>query len=97
MTKGSHLYNSLNKSWDMARCMVPSRFRLRTRWQAVGGKEMTERLIDLAGILRHETDKGLLIDFGEAKPVWLPKARVEDNGDGTFTMPEWLAIDKELI
>lgn len=54
-------------------------------------------IIDLAGDLRHETEAAYLIDFGEEEPVWVPKSRVEDNGDGTFAMPEWLARDKGLI
>lgn len=29
--------------------------------------------------------------------VWVPTSRIKDNGDGTFSMPEWLALDKGLI
>lgn len=29
--------------------------------------------------------------------VWVPKSQVENNEDGTFTMPEWLALDKGFI
>ena len=30
--------------------------------------------------------------------VWVPKSQVEKNNeDGTFTMPEWLAIEKGFI
>lgn len=30
--------------------------------------------------------------------VWLPKSQVDlDESDGTFTMPEWLAIEKGLV
>jgi len=29
--------------------------------------------------------------------IWIPTSQVEDNGDGTFAMPEWLAKDKGLI
>jgi hypothetical protein len=54
-------------------------------------------LIDIAGMLRHETERAWLVDAGGAKPVWLPKSQVEQNGDGTFTLPEWLAREKELI
>ena len=53
-------------------------------------------LADIEARLIHETDKALLLDDGKRK-VWVPKRLVEDNGDGTFTMPEWLAIDKELV
>lgn len=54
------------------------------------------RLVDIAGELRRETEKAIMIFDGD-KEVWLPKSQVEDNGDGTFTMPEWLALDKGLI
>jgi len=53
-------------------------------------------LIDIAGELRIETEKAMLVFDGE-QSVWLPKSLVEENGDGTFTMPEWLAKDKGLI
>lgn len=29
--------------------------------------------------------------------VWLPTSQIENNNDGTFTLPEWLAKDKGLI
>jgi hypothetical protein len=29
--------------------------------------------------------------------VWLPRSQIEINDDDTVTMPEWLALDKELI
>lgn len=53
-------------------------------------------LIDIAADLRHETDRAILI-FDGAREAWLPKSLVERNDDGTFTMPEWLALDKGLI
>ena len=53
-------------------------------------------LVDIAAELRHETDRAFLISDGD-KTVWLPKFMVEDNDDGTFAMPEWLAQEKELI
>jgi hypothetical protein len=53
-------------------------------------------LIDIAAELRRETEKALLLFDGTAE-VWVPKSQVEDNGDGTFAMPEWLAKDKGLI
>ena len=58
---------------------------------------MTEvRLTDIAAELRHETRAAYLI-FDGTREVWVPKSQVERNDDGTFTMPEWLAKDKELI
>ena len=53
-------------------------------------------MVDIAGELRGETEKGLRI-FDGIKTEWVPKSRVEDNGDGTFTMPEWLAAEKGFI
>jgi hypothetical protein len=53
-------------------------------------------IIEIAGELRHETEKAFLIFEGD-KEVWIPKSHVENNGDGTFSMPEWLAMDKGLI
>lgn len=66
------------------------------------------KLIDIAAELRHETDNAYLlydgrseIKKGDTKPselrVWVPKSQVENNEDGTFTMPEWLALDKGFI
>lgn len=54
------------------------------------------KLIDVEALLCHDTERALLLDTG-SKKVWVPKSQVEDNGDGTFTMPEWLALEKELI
>lgn len=53
-------------------------------------------LIEIAGELRHETPRAFLIFDGD-KEVWLPKSKVEDNHDGTFTLPEWLALERGLI
>jgi hypothetical protein len=58
--------------------------------------ERNTELVDIEAELRHETDKALLLFDGKRK-AWVPKSLVEDNGDGTFTMPHWLAEDKELV
>lgn len=55
-----------------------------------------QKLTDIAGEIRGETAHALRLYDG-AKTEWVPKAFVEDNGDGTFTMPEWLAIEKGFI
>ena len=54
------------------------------------------KLCDLEGVVRGETEKAIRLVVGD-RSAWLPKSMVEDNGDGTFTLPEWLAKDKELI
>ncbi len=53
-------------------------------------------LIDIAAQKTAETDKAFRLHDGTLF-VWVPKSQVEDNGDGTFTMPEWLAKDKGFI
>lgn len=56
----------------------------------------SQRLIEISGELRGETDRALRIYDG-AKTEWVPKSQVEDHHDGTFTMPEWLAKEKGFI
>lgn len=61
---------------------------------------MTIKKHDLVEIddwkVEHQTEKAILLRQGPKK-VWVPKQYVEVNDDGTCTMPEWLALDKELI
>lgn len=54
------------------------------------------KLIDIAGEKRGETEKAFRLFDGKITE-WVPKSQVEENGDGTFTMPEWLAKDKGFI
>jgi hypothetical protein len=35
--------------------------------------------------------------YDGTRTEWVPKQFVEDNRDGTFAMPEWLAKDKGFI
>ena len=53
-------------------------------------------LYDFAGQKRNETEKAFLIFDGDQE-VWLPKSHVEENGDGTFTIPQWLAEEKKIV
>ena len=57
---------------------------------------MAERLTDIAAQIKGETDKAFRL-FDGAKTEWVPKSQVENNNDGTFTMPEWLAQEKGFI
>lgn len=50
-------------------------------------------LVDVEAEKRGETDKALRLHDGRTTE-WVPKSQVEDNGDGTFTMPRWLAVEK---
>jgi hypothetical protein len=53
-------------------------------------------LFDLAAEVKGETEKALRLYDG-TKTEWVPKSQIENNGDGTFTMPVWLAKDKGFI
>jgi RNase P/RNase MRP subunit p29 len=54
------------------------------------------QLVDISGEVLGETERALHLYDG-TKTEWVPKSQVEDNGDGTFTMPEWLAKEKGFI
>lgn len=69
---------------------------------------MKKELIDIAAVIRHETANAYLLydgrtetKKGETVPseirTWVPKSMVENNEDGSFTMPEWLALEKGFI
>lgn len=53
-------------------------------------------LVDIAAEVRASTAKAWKLFDGE-REAWVPKSQVEDNADGTFAMPEWLAKDKGFI
>lgn len=52
--------------------------------------------IDIAGELRGETAKAFRIFDGKLTE-WVAKSQVEQNDDGTFTMPIWLAKAKGFL
>ena len=59
-----------------------------------------DELVDLPCILKHETKLAYLCDFGTGPALWVPKSQCEYHKEGKneiMTMPEWLAIEKELI
>ncbi len=58
--------------------------------------EKKHNIIEIAAELRGETDKAFRLYDG-TKTEWVPKSQVENNEDGTFSMPEWLAEDKGFI
>lgn len=73
-----------------------------------GRKFMKSNLVDIAAELCHETDKAYLIWDGRSEikkgdtlpskiKKWIPKSMVEYDDKKTFTMPEWLALDKGFI
>ncbi len=63
---------------------------------------MKSDLIDLTVIIRHSTERAVLVDHGGEEAVWLPLSQVEiaPNSDGktvTLTLPEWLAREKGMV
>jgi hypothetical protein len=47
--------------------------------------------------LKHETDHAYLVTSAiTGKDAWAPKSQCEHE-DGTLQIPEWLAVDKELV
>lgn len=57
---------------------------------------MNVKLFDIPAEIRGETERAWKL-FDGTRSEWVPKSQVEDNGDGTFTMPLWLAKDKGFI
>jgi len=53
-------------------------------------------LVDIAAEIKGESEKAYRI-FDGVKTEWVPKSQIEKNGDGTVTMPEWLAMEKGFI
>ena len=49
-----------------------------------------EALVDIACEVIGQTDKAYKVFTGD-KVEWVPKSQVENNGNGTMTMPKWLA------
>ncbi len=54
-------------------------------------------IVEIAADIKHETEKAFLLDGGDGKPVWVAKSQIEQNDDGTFSMPEWLAKEKGFL
>lgn len=57
---------------------------------------MKFELFDVAAEITAESAKAWQL-FDGAKKEWVPKSQVENNGDGTFTMPVWLAREKGFV
>ncbi|WP_299085149.1 hypothetical protein [uncultured Paraglaciecola sp.] len=60
---------------------------------------MMARLVDIECIVKHKTDRAVLIDDGDTE-AWLPLAHAEVETRGRHalvTIPEWLAQEKGLI
>jgi len=55
-----------------------------------------DKLTDITAKIRAETKLAILLYDGK-RSEWFPKSQVENNGDGTFTMPTWLALECGFI
>lgn len=69
---------------------------------------MKSDLVDIACEVVARTEKAIAITDGtpewispsgrtRLKWFWLPLSQVQENADGTVTVPEWLALEKGLI
>ncbi len=69
---------------------------------------MSQELVDIDCKVVRETERAILIEDGSevpapfgsgkvARQVWLPKSLAEDNGDGTVTIPRWVAEREGLV
>lgn len=56
----------------------------------------TERLLVKTGMLIRETEAAYLVDFDNAGETWVPKSQVIWDGGSDWSMPEWLAAEKDL-
>ena len=61
-----------------------------------GSVSNQERLFDIAADIKMETKAAWLLSDG-GREAWVPKSVVENNGDGTFTMPVWMAKQKGFV
>lgn len=64
-------------------------------------RQSNDNTVDIECIVKHETDKAYLIDYGGDEEVWMPKSQVravEKKGrTATMTVTEWIAYEKGLI
>lgn len=72
-----------------------------------GGKTMSDKVVDVSCLVKRQTEKAWLVVSEHGKEVWLPKSQVEVDIDGApggrlpwngvVTLPQWLAINEELV
>lgn len=53
-------------------------------------------LVDIEAEERGSTDAAIRLFDGKTT-AWVPRSQVEDNGDGSWAMPEWLAEEKGFL
>lgn len=60
---------------------------------AVSGRS---NIVDVEAEIKGETERAWKLYDGTTT-AWVPKSQVERGEDGSFAMPEWLALDKGFI
>lgn len=65
---------------------------------------MNKKLVELCVKRVTETDRAMLVSDGGSESAWLPKSQLtvldvldENEGMIVISVPEWLAIEKELV
>jgi len=51
--------------------------------------------VDVECTIEHETELAYLLRNRHGDEAWFPKSKIQDNDDGTFTIPAWLLEQKE--
>ena len=59
------------------------------------GRQREEDVVELELDYVTESHKAYLVSDGD-KEVWLPKSYCKRDGK-VFTIPEWMAVEKELV
>ena len=58
-------------------------------------------IIEISCQKKYETEKAILVVNLKNKDVWLPKSQIEIDSEAKgvveLRIPEWLAVEKELI
>lgn len=55
-------------------------------------------LFDFAAKVKIDNPAKLAVLLNDGRiDVWVPRSLLQDNGDGTFTVPEWFAVKNGLV
>ena len=109
----SDIKNDLLTSWKggngqlLITALNKARENIRQNKENWKEKEMSKEpeVVDVTLDLLQDNEKSFKVTDGEPDPqypnskrwIFLPKSLVENNGDGTFTMPLWIAKEKGLV
>lgn len=54
-------------------------------------------IIEVEVEIIHQTETAIKVENLKGVNVWLPKSKIEIHDNGEISLPEWLAIDRELV